>query len=65
MQIAQQHLAPQLLPVLSEDHANELAGAGDLALAHAADEQVALPVSGSEPVSNAMPDSAIDGTHTM
>src|SRR5688572_21181564 len=44
VQIAQQRLAAQLVPVVVEHNPLQLAGTGNLALPHAAHEQVALPV---------------------
>jgi hypothetical protein len=50
MQIAQQRLAPQLLPVVVEHDALQLAGAGNLAFTHAADEQVAFQLGKRSPL---------------
>src|SRR5262245_55070546 len=44
VQVTQQRLATQLFHVVVEEHAIELARAGNLALAQAADEEVALPL---------------------
>ena len=43
VQFAQQRLAPHLFPLVVEDDPLNLSAARDLAFAHAADEDVALP----------------------